>query len=70
MTFGSATASVTDRDNQISLPMEQFLKGRDEYFITVKGMVESSFDEYRGTRVWDSGFECGRLEALLEQNFD
>ncbi|KAK6518619.1 hypothetical protein TWF506_005754 [Arthrobotrys conoides] len=70
MTLSSVTTSVIDRHTQASPPMEQFLKCRDEYFLTAKGMVEGSFGELGGARVWNSGAEYGRLEALLEQSLE
>ncbi|KAF3312560.1 hypothetical protein TWF173_007170 [Orbilia oligospora] len=66
MSLGSITTSVIDRHNDVSFSMEQFLKGRDEFFLTAKGMVEGSFGEIDSSRVWDSGVEYGRREALLE----
>ncbi|KAF3082519.1 hypothetical protein TWF569_004063 [Orbilia oligospora] len=66
MSLGSITTSVIDYHNDVSFSMEQFLKGRDEYFLTAKGMVEGSFGEIDGSRIWDSGVEYGRREALLE----
>ncbi|KAK6503717.1 hypothetical protein TWF481_008721 [Arthrobotrys musiformis] len=68
-TSDSSTAtSVIDRRTSISVPMEQFLRGRNEYFDTARGMVEGSFGELGGSGAWRLSVEHGGLFQSVSEH--
>ncbi|KAK6342494.1 hypothetical protein TWF718_007897 [Orbilia javanica] len=68
----AAEPVIDNSHTQVTYPMEQFLRGRDEYFLTARGMIEGSFDGFgrASAAAWNSGVEYGRMETLLEQTFE